>query len=93
MVDRHHIVNQAMEKVKVIQKRLMMAQSRKKFYTNVRRRPLEFEVNDWVYLNVSPKEGVMGFGNKGNLVPGILDLIESPKEWAMCLMSWSYPKS
>ena len=75
MVDRHHIVNQAMEKVKVIQKRLMTAQSRKKFYTNVRRRPLEFEVNDWVYLNVSPKEGVMGFGNKGNLVPGILDLM------------------
>ena len=68
-------------------------QSRQKSYTNVRKRLLEFEVDDWVYLKVSPMKGVMRFGRKGNLVPGILDLILSPNEWAICLMSWSYPKS
>ena len=40
------LVHQAMEKVKVIQERLKTTQSNHKFYTNVRRSPLEFEVND-----------------------------------------------
>ncbi|WMV49630.1 hypothetical protein MTR67_043015 [Solanum verrucosum] len=46
-----------------------MAQSRQKSYTNVRRRYLEFEVYDWVYLKVSPMKGVMRFGKKGKLSP------------------------
>ena len=35
--------------------RLLMAQSRKKSYEDVRRRPLEFEVGDHVFLKVMPK--------------------------------------
>ena len=38
----------------MIQERLKMAQSRKESYTDVKRRPLEFEVDDWVYFKVSP---------------------------------------
>ncbi|WMV40984.1 hypothetical protein MTR67_034369 [Solanum verrucosum] len=30
---------------------------------------LEFEVDDWVYLKVSPMKGVMRFGKKGKLIP------------------------
>ncbi|WMV40865.1 hypothetical protein MTR67_034250 [Solanum verrucosum] len=30
---------------------------------------LEFEVDDWVYLKVSPMKGVMRFGKKGKLNP------------------------
>ncbi|XP_049373445.1 uncharacterized protein LOC125838428 [Solanum verrucosum] len=63
------LVHQAMEKVKVIQERLKMAQSRQKSYTDVRRRALEFEIDDWVYLKVSPVKGVMRFGKKGKLSP------------------------
>ncbi|KAH0710411.1 hypothetical protein KY284_011838 [Solanum tuberosum] len=63
------LVHQAMEKVKVIQERLKMAQSRQKSYTDVRRRALEFEVDDWVYLKVSPMKGVRRFGKKGKLSP------------------------
>ncbi|KAH0739920.1 hypothetical protein KY290_038625 [Solanum tuberosum] len=63
------LVHQAMEKVKVIQERLKMAQSRQKSYTDVRRRVLEFEVDDWVYLKVSPIKGIMRFGKKGKLCP------------------------
>ncbi|WMV07964.1 hypothetical protein MTR67_001349 [Solanum verrucosum] len=63
------LVHQAMEKVKVIQERLKTAQSRQKSYTDVRRRALEFEVDDWVYLKVSPMKGVMRFGKKGKLSP------------------------
>ncbi|WMV30351.1 hypothetical protein MTR67_023736 [Solanum verrucosum] len=48
---------------------LKIAQSHQKSYTNVRRRDLEFEVDDWVYLTVSPMKGVMRFGKKGRLSP------------------------
>ncbi|WMV30480.1 hypothetical protein MTR67_023865 [Solanum verrucosum] len=34
-----------------------------------RSRDLEFEVDDWVYLKVSPIKGVMRFGKKGKLSP------------------------
>ncbi|KAH0776452.1 hypothetical protein KY290_007863 [Solanum tuberosum] len=63
------LVHQAMEKVKVIQERLETAQSRQKSDTDVRRRALEFEVDDWVYLKVSSMKGVMRFGKKGKLSP------------------------
>ncbi|WMV13637.1 hypothetical protein MTR67_007022 [Solanum verrucosum] len=58
-----------MEKVKIIQERLKTVQSRHKSYTDVRRRDLEFEVDDWVYLKVSAMKGVMRLGNKGKLSP------------------------
>ncbi|GJU27440.1 hypothetical protein Tco_1166061, partial [Tanacetum coccineum] len=36
-------------------------------YVDNRRKPLEFEVGDWVMLKVSPCKGVVGFGKKGKL--------------------------
>ncbi|WMV40982.1 hypothetical protein MTR67_034367 [Solanum verrucosum] len=72
------LVHQAMKKVKVIQERLKTAQSRKKSYIDVRRRDLEFEVDDWVYLKPSPMKSVMRFGKKGKLSPRILSYGEIP---------------
>jgi hypothetical protein len=45
------------------------AQSWQKSYVDNRRRPLEFEVGDRVFLKVSPMRGVMQFGKKGKLSP------------------------
>ena len=45
------------------------AQSRQKTYTNKRRRPLQFEVDDHMYLKVSPMRGVHRFGLRGKLAP------------------------
>ena len=42
----------AMEKVQLIRYRLKTAQSRQKSYTDVRRKELEFQVDDWVFLKV-----------------------------------------
>ncbi|XP_070042619.1 uncharacterized protein [Nicotiana tomentosiformis] len=64
-----NLVQQAMEKVKLIRDRLRTAQSRQKSYADVRRRDLEFDVEDWVFLKVSPMKGVMRFGKKGKLSP------------------------
>ena len=36
---------------------------------DVRRRELEFQVDDWVFLKVSPMKAVMRFGKKGKLGP------------------------
>ncbi|KAH0655152.1 hypothetical protein KY285_030034 [Solanum tuberosum] len=59
----------AMEKVQLIRDRLKTAQSRQKSYADLRRRELEFQVDDWVFLKVSPMKGVMRFGKKGKLSP------------------------
>ena len=46
-----------------------MAQSRQKNYADIRRRPLEFEVGDHVFLKVMPKSGVVRFCKQGKLAP------------------------
>ncbi|XP_055824406.1 uncharacterized protein LOC129892916 [Solanum dulcamara] len=44
-------------------------QSHQKSNTDVKRKDLEFDVNDWVYLKVSPRKGVMIFVKKRKLSP------------------------
>ncbi|XP_070055123.1 uncharacterized protein [Nicotiana tomentosiformis] len=63
------LVQQEIEKIKLIQERLLTAQRRQKSYADNQRRDLEFQVDDWVFLNVSPMKGVMRFGKKGKLSP------------------------
>ncbi|WMV30001.1 hypothetical protein MTR67_023386, partial [Solanum verrucosum] len=52
-------VHEAIEKVRLIRERLRTAQSLQKSYVEVRRRDLEFVVNDLVYFKISPMKGVM----------------------------------
>ena len=51
----------------LIRKRLLTSQSRQKSNANKRRRPLEFEAGDHVFLKVMPKRGVVRFGKQGKL--------------------------
>ncbi|XP_075076832.1 uncharacterized protein LOC142163446 [Nicotiana tabacum] len=46
------LVQQAVEKVKLIQERLRTAQSRQKSYSDNRRRDLEFVVGDWIVQRI-----------------------------------------
>ncbi|XP_019264385.1 PREDICTED: uncharacterized protein LOC109242013 [Nicotiana attenuata] len=55
------LVQQVIEKIKLIQERLLAAQSRQKSYADNRRLDLEFQVDDWVCLKVSLMKGVMRF--------------------------------
>ena len=48
---------------------MKIAQDRQKSYADVRRRPLEFQVGEHVFLKVSPTKGVKRFGIKGKLSP------------------------
>ena len=49
------LIRDTPEKVTLIRQRLLTAQSRQKSYVDVRRRPLEFEVGDYVFLKVMPE--------------------------------------
>jgi transposase-like protein len=55
--------------VKQIQENILAAQSRQKSYTDKQRSPLKFDVDDHIYLRVSPMKGVHHFGIKGKLAP------------------------
>jgi hypothetical protein len=74
------LVSEAERKVKMNRKNLEAAQVRQKSYHDKRRRPLQFEVGDFVYLKVSPTKGVQRFGIKGKLAPryiGPYEIIEA----------------
>ena len=70
------LIRDTSEKVSLIRQRLLMAQSRKKSYADVQRRPLEFEVGDHVFLKVMPKSGVVRFGKRGKLSPRFIGPFE-----------------
>ena len=61
------LIRDTAEKVGLIKKCLLTAQSWQKSYVDRRRRPLEFEVGDHVFLK--PKRGVVKFGKQGKLAP------------------------
>ncbi|XP_055801447.1 uncharacterized protein LOC129870642 [Solanum dulcamara] len=63
------MVQQVVDKVKLIQEQLLATKSRHKSYADKRRRPLEFHIGDWVFLKVSPMKGMMRFHKKGKLSP------------------------
>lgn len=57
----------SLDKLKVIQDRLLTAQSNQKSYTDQEVHDLEFMVRDMVLLKVSPMKGVIRLENKGKL--------------------------
>jgi hypothetical protein len=67
-------VTEVEEKVKQIQANILTVQYCQKSYSDKRRRPLEFEVCDHIYLRVSPMKGVRRFGIKGKLAPYYISL-------------------
>ena len=70
------LIRDTLEKVSSIGQRLLTAQSRQKSYADVRRRPLEFEVGDHVFLKVMPKRGVVRFGKHEKLSPRFIGPFE-----------------
>jgi len=67
------------DKVRVIKKRMKEALDRQKSYADSRRRPLEFQVGDKVFLKVAPWKGIIRFGVKGKLAPRYISPFEIKK--------------
>jgi hypothetical protein len=76
---RPDLVKETEAKVQWVRHHLKEAQVRQKSYADKQRRPLVFQVKDYVYLKVSPIKGVNRFGVKGKLAPryiGMFPILE-----------------
>ncbi|KAL5752232.1 hypothetical protein ACOSQ2_022739 [Xanthoceras sorbifolium] len=63
------LIRETEEKVKVIKERLKAAADRQKSYADLKRKDIEYEVGEKVFLKVSPWKKIMRFGQKGKLSP------------------------
>ena len=61
------ILQQTSDIINNIRQRMKVAQDRQKSYADTRRKDLEFEVGEKVFLKVAPLKGVLRFGKKGKL--------------------------
>ncbi|MCI30711.1 retrotransposon protein, partial [Trifolium medium] len=63
------IIQETTLKIKSVQEKMKVAQSRQKSYADHGRRPLEFEEGDHVFLRVTPKLGFCGVFKTKKLCP------------------------
>ena len=75
------LIRDTIEKLGLIWKCLLTTQSRQKSDADKRRRPLEFEAGDHVFLKVMPKRGVVRFGSKGSYRRGLLGPSRYSRGW------------
>lgn len=68
------LVRDAEEKVRIIRDRLRVASDRQRSYADLKRREIEYNVDDWVFLKVSLWKKVLRFGKKGKLSPRFIGL-------------------
>jgi len=63
------LIKETEEKVKIIRDCLKAASDRQKSYADLKRKDIEFQVGDKVFLKVTPWKKVLRFGRKGKLSP------------------------
>ena len=86
-----NMVQDAVRKVELVRDRMRATQSRQKSYANNRRRELEFDVGDHVFLKISPFKGVMRFGQKGKLSPRYIGPFEILRRWGSIAYELALP--
>ena len=87
------LIRDTSEKVSLIRQPLLTDQSRQKIYADVRRRPLEFEVGDYVFLKVMPKRGVVRFDKRGKLSLRFIGPFKILKRVGTVACRWALPPS
>ncbi|KAG8472896.1 hypothetical protein CXB51_034783 [Gossypium anomalum] len=63
------LIRDAEQKIKIIRESLKAASDRQKSYADLKRKDIEYQVGDKVFLKVSPWKKVLRFGRKGKLSP------------------------
>ena len=63
------LVQGTSEKVKVVRDNLKTARDRQRSYADNRPRDLQFEIDDRIFLKISPWKVVLRFGRRGKLSP------------------------
>nr|GEV58221.1 hypothetical protein [Tanacetum cinerariifolium] len=63
------IIHETTKKIVQIKSRIQATHERQKSYTDLKRKPMDFQVGDMVMLKVSSWKGVVRFGKRGKLNP------------------------
>ena len=63
------LIQETEEKVKMIRERLKVAVDRQKSYVDLKKKDIQYEIGEKVFLKISPWKKVMRFGKKGKLSP------------------------
>ena len=63
------LIQETKEKVKMIRERLKVVVDRLKYYVDLKRKDIQYEIGEKVFLKVSPWKKVMRFRKKGKLSP------------------------
>ena len=74
------LVQETEENVKMIRERLKVVADRKKSYVDLKRKDIQYEIGEKVFLKVSPWKKVMRFGKKGKLSPKFIGPYEVIKK-------------
>nr|GFA87528.1 putative reverse transcriptase domain-containing protein [Tanacetum cinerariifolium] len=61
------LIQETIEKIVQIKQRMQATLDRQKSHADLKRKPMEFQVEDKVMLKVSPWKGVVRFGKRGKL--------------------------
>ncbi|KAK6145306.1 hypothetical protein DH2020_022126 [Rehmannia glutinosa] len=69
LLEGPNLIQDTIEKVKIVKSRLKVAQDRQKSYIDQHRREIEYEVGEKVFIRVSPWKGILRFGKTGKLSP------------------------
>ena len=70
------LIQETEEKVKMIRERLKVAAGRQKSYVDLKRKDIQYEIGEKVFLKVSPWKKVMRFGKKDKLSPRFIGSYE-----------------
>ena len=74
------LIQENEENVKMIRERLKVATDRQKSYAEMKRKDIHYEIDEKVFLKVSPWKKVMRFGKKGKLSPRFIGPYEVIKK-------------
>ncbi|XP_022880625.1 uncharacterized protein LOC111397889 [Olea europaea var. sylvestris] len=73
------LIEKSVEAIDKIRMKIKIAQDRQKSYADKRRKELEFEVREKIFLMVASTKGVLQFGKKGKLKPRFITHSRSSK--------------
>ena len=62
-------VKEISEKIVLIRKRIASAQDRQKKYADQKRKEVQYDVGNYVFIKISPMKKILRFGKQGKLIP------------------------
>ncbi|XP_072076662.1 uncharacterized protein [Arachis hypogaea] len=85
------LIAETTENIRKIRARILTTQSRQKSYANKRRKPLEFEVGEHIFLRVTPTTGIGGAIKTKKLNPRYIGQFEISKRFGLVAYQVALP--